>query len=80
MNDQKIIVEQEIKGKLTKIFNQNKHSNADFEYFHLLAEDTHYLFTHSQMEIAKERALKNKEDLIEYKPNLLERIWNWIIE
>jgi hypothetical protein len=80
MSESKFVEGKKIKCRLSKISNQEKHFNANNEYYYLFAENTHYLFTKSQMEVAKERALKNPEDLLEHKPNIFKRVWCWVVQ
>ena len=68
----KILTEKKIRGNISKVYNQNRHFAAAPIYYHLKAEGVHYLFTPAQMDIAKERADRNPEDLVEF-PTLWQR-------
>lgn len=54
--------------KFNVIENKNRQIMSDPFYFHIQTstsddpQENHYLFTQEQMDVAKERALKNKED------------------
>ena len=61
-----ILKEKEVRGHFSKVYNKDRHFAAAPIYFHLKAEGVHYLFTPAQMNVARERAEKNPEDLVEF--------------
>lgn len=50
-------------GGLKKVANRNRKFGADDEYWMLKDGRDTYLFTEEQLDIAKDRAANNKEDL-----------------
>lgn len=49
---------------MLKVQNKEKHMNAEEFYWYCQDEDgTNYFFSSSQLKVAKDRALKNKEDI-----------------
>ena len=59
-----IILKEPEKSGFSKVLNKNRHHKADKEYYGILSENEWYFFTEKEIEIAKERAEKNKEDII----------------
>jgi len=60
--------EKKIKGSLSQVYNKDAKLNASLLYYHLHADGSDYLFTQSQMDVAKDRAFKNQEDLVDLRP------------
>lgn len=49
---------------MLKVKNRDKQTSSEEYYWYYKDEkNTHYLFSNSQLVVAKERALKNKEDI-----------------
>lgn len=79
MNKSPILLkEKRVKGNVNKVYNKFRHHNANAIYIHLYVDGEHYLFTQHQLYVAKKRAKRNQEDLVEYKPNWFVRFWRWL--
>ena len=63
----KVLKSRKIKGNFAEVHNKDKYISAAPVYYHLHSEGDDYLFTPNQLSQAKDRALKNKEDLPDNK-------------
>jgi hypothetical protein len=59
--------ESKVKGTFSKVYNKDRYISAAPVYYHLHAEGEDYLFTPNQLEQARKRAEKNKEDLADIR-------------
>ena len=59
--------ESKVKGNFSKVYNKDRYISAAAIYYHLHVEGEDYLFTPNQLETAKDRADKNKEDLADIR-------------
>lgn len=60
--------EKKIKGSLTQVYNKDAKPNAAPLYYHLHVDGSDYHFTQNAMDVAKDRAFRNQEDLVDVRP------------
>lgn len=67
MNNPIILTEKKVRGSFAQVYNKGKTSLEAPIYYHLHVDGVDYLITPNELERPRDRAKRNKEDLVDIR-------------